>query len=397
MTQLAERITSLAESATIKMSQLGRELRAQGHDIVDLSLGEPDFDTPMHIRDAAIEAVKEGFTHYTPVPGIPELRKAISDKFKRDNNLDYTADQIVVSTGAKQSLINVFLTVLNPGDEVIIPAPYWVSYAAMAQMAEATMVNVTAGIDQDFKITPEQLEAAITDKTRMLVFSSPCNPSGSVYTADELEGLAKVVAKYPNIIIVADEIYEYITFAGKHVSIAGFDFIKDQVVTVNGCSKGHAMTGWRIGYIGAPLDIAKACTKLQGQYTSGTCSIAQKAAVAALAGDQAPIKEMRDSFLKRRDLILELLAEVPGIQTNTPPGAFYVFPDVSEYFGKSFEGETIANADDLAMYLLKEAHVSLVTGSAFGTDECVRISYATSEAKIHEAVSRIKAALAKLS
>lgn len=397
MTQLATRITSLAESATIKMSQMGRELRAQGHDIVDLSLGEPDFDTPQHIRDAAIEAVKEGFTHYTPVPGIPELRKAISEKFKRDNNLDYTADQIVVSTGAKQSLINVFLAVLNPGDEVIIPSPYWVSYAAMAQMAEATMVNITAGIDQDFKITPEQLEAAITDKTRMLVFSSPCNPSGSVYTAEELEGLARVVAKYPKVIIVADEIYEYITFAGKHVSIAGFDFIKDQVVTVNGCSKGHAMTGWRIGYIGAPLAIAKACTKLQGQYTSGTCSIAQKAAVAALAGDQAPTKAMRDTFLKRRDLILELLAEVPGIQTNTPPGAFYVFPDVSSYFGKTYNGETIANADDLAMYLLKEAHISLVTGSAFGTDECVRISYATSEANIREAVSRIKKALAALS
>ena len=397
MTQLATRITSLAESATIKMSQMGRELRAQGHDIVDLSLGEPDFDTPQHIRDAAIEAVKEGFTHYTPVPGIPELRKAISEKFKRDNNLDYAVDQIVVSTGAKQSLINVFLAVLNPGDEVIIPSPYWVSYAAMAQMAEATMVNVTAGIDQDFKITPEQLEAAITDKTRMLVFSSPCNPSGSVYTADELEGLAKVVAKYPDIIIVADEIYEYITFAGKHASIAAFPFIKDQVVTVNGCSKGHAMTGWRIGYIGAPLDIAKACTKLQGQYTSGTCSIAQKAAVAALAGDQTQTKAMRDIFLKRRDLILELLAEVPGIQTNTPPGAFYVFPDVSSYFGKSFNGEVIANADDLAMYLLKEAHVSLVTGSAFGTDECVRISYATSETNIREAVSRIKKALAALS
>lgn len=397
MTQLATRITSLAESATIKMSQMARELRAQGHDIVDLSLGEPDFDTPQHIRDAAIEAVKEGFTHYTPVPGILELRKAISDKFKRDNNLDYSADQIVVSTGAKQSLINVFLAVLNPGDEVIIPSPYWVSYAAMAQIAEATMVNVTAGIDQDFKITPEQLEAAITDKTRMLVFSSPCNPSGSVYTADELEGLAKVVAKYPDIVIVADEIYEYITFAGKHVSIAAFPFIKDQVVTVNGCSKGYAMTGWRIGYIGAPLAIAKACTKLQGQYTSGTCSIAQKAAVAALAGDQAPTKAMRDTFLIRRDLILELLAEVPGIQTNTPPGAFYVFPDVSSYFGKSFNGEVIANADDLAMYLLKEAHISLVTGSAFGTDECVRISYATSEANIREAVSRIKKALAALS
>ncbi len=396
MEMLAERVTSLSESATIKMAQLGRELKAKGHDIIDLSLGEPDFGTPDHIRKAAIDAIEEGFTHYTPVPDIPELRKAISDKFKTENNLDYTADQIVVSTGAKQSLINVFLAVLNPGDEVIIPAPYWVSYAAMAQMAEAKMVNVFAGIEQDFKITPAQLEAAITPKTKMLVFSSPCNPSGSVYTADELEGLARVVAKYPDVIIVADEIYEKITFGGKHVSIGAFDFIKDQVVTVNGCSKGYAMTGWRIGYIGAPLEIAKACNKIQGQYTSGTCSIAQKAAVAAVAGDQAPSEEMRKSFLNRRDLVLDLLADVPGFETNVPQGAFYVFPDVSAYFGKTYNGDLIKDADDLSMYLLEHAHVSTVSGAAFGSPACIRLSYATSEAKIREAVSRTKAALEKL-
>lgn len=396
MELLANRVTSLAESATIKMAQLGRELKAEGHDIIDLSLGEPDFATPDHIKEAAKAAVDAGFTKYTPVPGIPELRKAISDKFKRENNLDYSPDQIVVSTGAKQSLMNVFLAVVEPGEEVIIPTPYWVSYAAMAHMAEAKMVNIEAGIDQDFKITPEQLEAAITDKTKLFVFSSPCNPSGSVYSRAELEGLAEVFAKHPQIVIISDEIYELINFEDKHESIGSIASVKDQTVTVNGCSKGYSMTGWRIGYIGAPLAIAKACTKIQGQFTSGTCSIAQKAAVEAISGDQGPSHKMRETFLQRRGLILDLLSEIPGLETNTPPGAFYVFPNVSAYFGKTADGETIKDADDLSMYLLKKAHVSTVSGAAFGSPNCIRISYATSNDMIEQAVARIKEALAKL-
>lgn len=397
MELIAERLNRLSESATIKMAQMSRELKQQGIDVVDMSLGEPDFDTPQHIKDAGIAAINAGHTRYTPVPGTLELRKAIANKLKRDNGLDYTAEQIVVSTGAKQSLMNVFLTVVNPGDEVIIPAPYWVSYAAMAEMSEAIMVNVFASIDQDFKITPTQLEAAITPKTKLLVFSSPCNPSGSVYTKAELEGLAEVLAKYPQVVVVSDEIYEYINFGGQHESIGQFESIKNQVVVVNGCSKGYAMTGWRIGYIASANNaIVKGCTKIQGQFTSGTCSIAQYAAETALSGDMTPTTQMCERFHQRRDLILELFEEIPGVKTNVPKGAFYIFPDVSAYFGKSYNGDIIADANDLSLYILKEAHVSLVAGSAFGSDNCIRISYATSEDNIREAVKRIKEALGKL-
>ncbi|MDX2002885.1 MAG: pyridoxal phosphate-dependent aminotransferase [Chitinophagales bacterium] len=397
MQQVSERVNLMVESATLKMAQLSRELKAEGKDVIDLSIGEPDFVTPRHIMDAAAKAMDEGFTHYTPVPGYLELRKAIADKLKRDNHIDYTPEEIVVSTGAKQSLINVIMAIVNPGDEVVVPAPYWVSYEAMVQLAEGKMVNIFTDIDQDYKFTAAQLEAAISPKTKALLYSSPCNPSGSVFTKEELEAIARVIAKYPDIIIISDEIYEYITFEGKHESIAQFDFIKNQVVTVNGFSKGYAMTGWRVGYIAAPLWIAKACNKIQGQFTSGTNSIAQKAAEAAIKGDLAPTHAMRDSFLKRRDLVVNLLKEVPGIKTNLPKGAFYVFPNVSSYFGKSYQGETIQDADDFAMYILKHANVSLVSGAAFGNDKCIRISYATSEEKLREAVRRIAEALAKLS
>lgn len=396
MPHLSDRIANLHESATIKMAQLGRELKAQGHDVISLSLGEPDFVTPKHICEAAKQAIDEGFTFYTAVPGTIELRKAVSAKFKRDNGLDYSPEQIVVSTGAKQSLINVVLCLVNPGDEVIVPAPYWVSYAAMVELAEGKMVNIFTDINQDFKITPEQLEAAITPKTRMMIFSSPCNPSGSVYTKEELAGLAKVLAKYPDVFVVSDEIYEYINFDGKHESIAQFPEIYNQTITVNGFAKGFAMTGWRVGYIGAPLWIAKACDKLQGQFTSATCSIAQKAAEAALTGDMQPSYDMRDTFHRRRDMVISLLNEIPGIKTNTPPGAFYLFPDVSAYFGKTYNGETIKDADDLALYILAEAHVALVSGAAFGSPECVRISYAASDKQLVEACTRLKAALEKL-
>ncbi len=396
MPHLSDRIANLHESATIKMAQMGRELKAQGHDIISLSLGEPDFVTPTHIREAAKKAIDEGFTFYTAVPGTIELRKAIAAKFKRDNGLEYSPEQIVVSTGAKQSLINVVLCLVNPGDEVIVPAPFWVSYAAMVELAEGKMVNVFTNIEQDFKITAEQLEAAITPKTRMIIFSSPSNPSGSVYSKEELQSLAKVLAKYPEIYIVSDEIYEYINYDGKHESIAQFPEVFNQTITVNGFAKGFAMTGWRVGYIGAPLWIAKACDKLQGQFTSATCSIAQKAAEAALNGDMQPTWDMRDQFHHRRDMVIALLSEIPGLKVNTPPGAFYLFPDVSAYFGKSYNGETIKDADDLALYLLAEGLVSLVSGAAFGSPECVRISYAASEKQLTEACARIKAALAKL-
>lgn len=396
MPHLSDRIANLHESATIKMAQLGRELKAQGHDVISLSLGEPDFVTPKHICEAAKKAIDEGFTFYTAVPGTLELRKAIAAKFKRDNGLEYSPEQIVVSTGAKQSLINVVLCLVNPGEEVIVPAPYWVSYAAMVELAEGKMVNIFTNIDQDFKITAAQLEAAITPKTRMVIFSSPCNPSGSVYTKEELKSLAEVLAKHPDVFIVSDEIYEYINFDGKHESIAQFSEVYNQTITVNGFAKGFAMTGWRVGYIGAPLWIAKACDKLQGQFTSATCSIAQKAAEAALTGDMQPTYEMRDHFHRRRDLVINLLNEIPGLKTNTPPGAFYLFPDVSAYFGKSYEGETIKDADDLALFLLGKAHVSLVSGGAFGAPECVRISYAASDQQLTEACLRIKNALALL-
>lgn len=396
MEKLSRRISELEESATIKMSQLARELTSQGKDIISLSLGEPDFDTPQFIKDAAKKAIDDGFTSYTPVPGYMELRKAISEKFKRDNNLDYTAEQIVVSTGAKQSLINVVLCLANPGDEVIVPAPYWVSYAAMAQLAEAKMVNIPTDISADFKITAAQLEAAITDKSRLFMFSSPCNPTGSVYSHEELAALVEVFKKHPQVIIISDEIYEYINFLDAHVSIGSFKEIADRVVTVNGFSKGFAMTGWRVGYIGAPLWIAKACSKMQGQYTSGTCSIAQKGAEVAIQSGEQASAEMKKAFQKRRDMVIELLETIPGLKVNRPKGAFYIFPDVSDFFGKSYAGEKIENADDLTMFILKEANVSLVTGSAFGDPNCIRISYAASENDLRKAMALLKDALAKL-
>ena len=394
--QISNTLNNLSESQTLAMTRLSRELIAEGKDIISLSIGEPDFDTPTFIKDAAKKAIDKNYTHYTPVPGYPELRKAISQKFKRDNDLEYTPDQIVVSTGAKHSLANISISLLNPGDEVVLPAPYWVSYHEIIKIAGATPVGIKTTIDQDFKVNVAQLKAAITPKTRMVWFSTPCNPSGSVYTKDELHDIAQLIAEYPNIIIVSDEIYEHINFSGKHESIAQFDFIKDQVVTVNGVSKGFAMTGWRIGYMGAPKWIADACIKMQGQFTSGTCSIAQKAAQAALEADPSCTSEMRISFEKRRELVLSLMNEIPGLKLNYPKGAFYVFPDVTSYFGKSYEETTINNATDLTMFLLNKGLVALVTGEAFGDPNCIRLSYATSEEVLTEAIKRIKETLALL-
>lgn len=394
--KLSDRINNLSESQTLAMTRLSRELKAQGKDVISLSIGEPDFDTPDFIKEAAKRAIDENYTHYTPVPGYPELREAISAKFKRDNNLDYNPEQIVVSTGAKHSLTNLALSILNAGDEVIIPAPFWVSYHEMVKIAEANPVIIPTDISTDFKITPEQLENAITSKTRMVWFSTPCNPSGSVYTKDELEAIAKVIANHPHILIVSDEIYEHINFSEKHASIAQFDFIKPQVITVNGVSKGFAMTGWRIGYIAAEKWIADACVKMQGQFTSGTCSIAQKAAQAALEATPDVVAPMKEAFLKRRDLVLGLLKEIDGIKINEPKGAFYVFPDVSSFFGKSVNGTTINNATDLSMYILNEGLVGVVTGDAFGDPNCIRISYAAADDILVEAIKRIKFALEKL-
>ena len=393
---LSDRINSLSESQTLAMTKLARELKSQGKDIISLSIGEPDFDTPDFIKDAAKKAIDDNFTHYSPVPGYPELREAICKKLERDNNLTYSPDQIVVSTGAKHSLANLAITLLNPGDEVIIPAPYWVSYLDMVKIAEAKPVIVSTSIETDFKTTAEQLKNAITSKTRMLWFSSPCNPSGSVYTKEELESIAQLIKDYPNIIIVADEIYEHISFTGQHESMAQFDYIKEQVVTVNGVSKGFAMTGWRLGFIAAPQWIASACTKMQGQFTSGTCSITQKAAQAAFEADPIVLKEMQTAFKHRRDLVLSLMAEIPGLKLNEPKGAFYVFPDVSSYFGKSYNGEVINNATDLSMFILNEGLVALVTGEAFGDPNCIRLSYAASEEVLKEAISRVKKTLALL-
>jgi aspartate aminotransferase len=394
--QISNTLNNLSESETLAMTRLSRELIAEGKDVISLSIGEPDFDTPDFIKAAAKKAIDDNYTHYTPVPGYTELRNAISTKFKRDNNLDYSSDQIVVSTGAKHSLANISISLLNPDDEVILPAPYWVSYREIVKIAGAKPVEIPTSIDQDFKVSIAQIKAAITDKTRMIWFSTPCNPSGSVYTKEELRDIAELIKEYPNIIIVSDEIYEHISFTGKHESIAQFDFIKDQVITVNGVSKGFAMTGWRIGYLGAPKWIADACIKMQGQFTSGTCSIAQKAAQAALESDPVCTLEMKKSFEKRRELVLSLMNEIPGIKLNFPKGAFYVFPDVSNYFGKS-DGETvIKNATDLTMYLLNKGLVALVTGEAFGDPNCIRLSYAASEEILIEAIKRIKETLALL-
>lgn len=382
------------------MAKMCRELKAQGKDVVDLSLGEPDFDTPQFIKDAAKKAIDEGYTKYTPVSGFLDLRQAIVEKFKRDNNLEYKTEQIVVSTGAKQAIINVMLVLLNAGDEVILPSPYWVSYREMVKIAEGKFNIIHTKFENEFKITPQELEAAITPSTKLFVFSSPCNPTGAVYSKDELAALVKVFEKNPRVYIVSDEIYEYINFSGAHQSIAQFESIRDRVIVVNGVSKGYAMTGWRIGYIAATAEIAKACDKMQGQFTSGTSAVSQRAALAALIGSLDDSKRMTAEFKKRRDLVMKLLSEIPGIKPNHPEGAFYVFPDVSHYFGKSFlsSGKTtmIKNADDLCMYWLNEYHVAIVTGSAFGDSNCVRISYATSTEKLQEAMKRVKESLAKL-
>ncbi len=393
---LAQRIHQLAESQTIKMAKMGRELAAKGIDIINLSFGEPDFNTPEYIKNAAKQALDENYTFYTPVAGYPELRKAIAGKLKRENNLAYDFDQIVVSTGAKQALANAILCLVNPGDEVIIPTPYWVSYSEMVKLAEGVSVFINTTVEQDFKITAAQLEAAITPKTKVFFFSSPCNPTGSVYSREELAELVKVFEKYPDIYIISDEIYEHINFGEKHESIAQFPSVKERVVVVNGFSKAYAMTGWRIGYLAANKEVAQACDKIQGQFTSATCSITQRAGIAACEGGLESVLEMKEAFLKRRNLVYELLKEIPDIKTNLPTGAFYFFPDVSAYFGKAHGGLVINNALDLSLYLLNEAHVAIVSGEAFGDPKSIRISYAASEEKLKEALERIKLALAKL-
>ena len=397
MSILSDRINNLSESATIKMAKMSRELAAKGVDVISLSFGEPDFHTPEHIKAAAKQAMDKNFTYYTPVAGYPDLRKAVAQKLKTENNLDYDASEIVVSTGAKQAIANAVLCLVNPGEEVIIPTPYWVSYSEVVKLAEGESVFVNATAEQDFKITPEQLEAAITPKSKLFMFSSPCNPTGSVYSKDELAGLVKVFEKYPQIYIMSDEIYEHISYLPKHESIAQFESVKDRVIIINGFSKAYAMTGWRIGYTASNKEIATACDKLQGQITSGTCSITQKAGTAALEGGLESVEQMRVEFKKRRDLVYGLLKEIPNLKVNLPDGAFYFFPDVSAYFGKQYNGKTYADAAELSIYLLEEAHVATVGGDSFGDDNCIRLSYAAAEDKLIEAVKRIREALAKLS
>ena len=396
MSYLSKRINNLSESQTIKMAKLGRELAAKGIDVINLSFGEPDFNTPDEVKQAAKKAIDENYSYYTPVSGYPELRKAIAEKLKRENDLDYTFDQIVVSTGAKQSLANSVMCLVDPGDEVIVPTPYWVSYSEMIKLAEGESVFINATVDTDFKITAEQLEAAITPKTKLFMFSSPCNPTGSVYTHEELASLAAVFERYPNIYIISDEIYEHINFVDKHASIASFPAIKDRVIVINGFSKAYAMTGWRVGYIAANKEIANACDKLQGQITSGTSSISQRAALAAYQAGLETVLQMRDEFKKRRDVVYELLKDIPNVKVNLPQGAFYFFPEVKSYFNKSYNGTVIRDAEELCLYLLNEAHVSVVTGEAFGNADCIRISYAAAENELREAVARIKEALSKL-
>lgn len=396
MNQLSDRLNRLSPSETLAMSQKSSELKAQGVDVINLSVGEPDFNTPDHIKEAAKKAIDENYSRYSPVPGYPALRNAIVAKLKNENGLDYTAAQISCSNGAKQCVCNVIMTLVGEGDEVIVPAPYWVSYPEMVKLADATPVVIQAGIEQDFKITPAQLEAAITPKTKALILCSPSNPTGSVYSKEELAGLAAVLAKHPQIHVIADEIYEHINYIGKHESIAQFPEVKDQVVIINGVSKAYAMTGWRIGFAAGPEWIIKACNKLQGQYTSGPCSVSQKAAEAAYTGTQAPVEEMRKAFERRRDLIVKLAKEVPGFEVNVPQGAFYIFPKCDAYFGKSASDRKINNAADLAMYLLEVGHVACVGGGAFGAPECIRMSYATSDENIVESMRRIKEALAAL-
>ena len=397
MEHISQRVKSLAPSATLAMSQKSSELKAQGIDMINMSVGEPDFNTPLHIKDAAKRAIDENYSRYTPVPGYMSLRIAISDKLKNENGLNFAPEQIVVSTGAKQALCNVILATIDPGDEVIIPVPAWVSYMEMVKLAEGKSVLVPATIEQDFKITPQQLRAAITPKTRMLMLCSPSNPSGAVYSKAELQALVDVLAEYPDIMVLADEIYEHINYTGSFTSMASFPEIADRTVVINGVSKAYAMTGWRIGYCAGPLWVAKACTKLQGQYTSGTSSIAQKAAEAAYTGSQECVEKMREAFERRRDLIVELASAIPGWKVNKPSGAFYLFPEVSSYFGKSYQGKVVKDANDLAMFLLEEAHVATVSGDAFETPGYLRLSYATSDENIREAFARISAALSKLS
>ena len=396
MNQLSERMYRLSPSATLAMSQKSNELKAQGVDVINMSVGEPDFNTPDHIKEAAKKAVDDNYSKYSPVPGYPELRNAIVAKLKNENGLDYTAAQISCANGAKQSVCNIMMVLLDKGDEVIVPAPYWVSYPEMVKMADGIPVTIHAGFDLDFKITPAQLEAAITPKTKALILCSPSNPTGSVYSKEELAGLVEVLAKHPQVIIVADEIYEHINYVGKHESIAQFEEVRDRVVIVNGVSKAYAMTGWRIGFVAGPEWLVKAINKLQGQYTSGPCSVSQKAAEAAYTGTQAPVETMRQAFERRRDLIVKLAKDIPGMEVSTPQGAFYLFPKCDSFFGKSTGERLIKDGDDLAMYLLETAHVACVGGTSFGAPECIRMSYATSDENIVEAMRRIKEALAKL-
>jgi aspartate aminotransferase len=396
MFPVSDRLAALSPSETLAMSQKSNELKAQGIDVINLSVGEPDFYTPDHIKQAAKEAVDNNFSFYSPVPGYPALRNAICAKLKSENGLEYKPEQIVCSNGAKQSVCNVLLAIISKGDEVIIPAPFWVSYPEMVKLADGTSVEVYAGIDQDFKITADQLEAAITPKTKALILCSPSNPTGSVYSKEELKALADVLAKYPNIIVLSDEIYEHINYLGKHESIAQFANVSERVVIINGVSKGYAMTGWRLGWIAAPKWIASACNTLQGQYTSGPCSVTQKAAEAAYTGDQTCVETMRVAFERRKNLVVGLARQISGLKTNDPQGAFYIFPDCSSFFGKSYKGRVINNSGDLAMYLLEEGHVACVGGGAFGAPTCIRMSYATSDENLVKAFARLKEALGKL-
>lgn len=396
MNELSARLNSLSTSATLAMAQKSAELRAQGVDVINLSVGEPDFDTPDHIKEAAKQAIDDNFSRYSPVMGYPSLREAIVAKLKIENEFDFTINQIVVSNGAKQSVCNTLLAIVNPGDEVIIPAPYWVSYPEMVKLAEGRPVIVSAGIDQDFKMTPEQLREAITPKTRALIICSPSNPTGAVYSREELAGLVEVLRDFPRVVVISDEIYEHINYVGKHESIGQFKGMLDRTVIVNGVSKAYAMTGWRIGFIAAPQWIASACNKLQGQYTSGPCSVSQKAAEAAYVGTQQPVEEMRLAFARRRELMVKLAKKIPGFEVSVPDGAFYIFPKCDSYFGKSADKYTINNTMDLALYLLQEAHVACVAGSAFGAPDCLRMSYATSDENIEEAMKRMAVALTAL-
>lgn len=396
MAQLSNRLNRLAPSATLAMSQKSSEMKAQGIDVINMSVGEPDFNTPDHIKEAAKKAIDENYSRYSPVPGYPDLRKAIVAKLKNENGLEYGINEILVSNGAKQSVCNTVMALCNDGDEVIIPAPYWVSYPQMAKLAGAEPVIVNAGFEQNFKMTPEQLEAAITPKTRMLILCSPSNPTGSVYSQEELDALAKVILSHEELYVLADEIYEHINYVGKHASIAKAEGMRERTIIVNGVSKAYAMTGWRIGYIAAPEWIVKGCNKLQGQYTSGPCSVSQKAAEAAYTMDQTCVETMRQAFQRRRDLIVELAKDIPGLEVNVPEGAFYLFPKCSSFYGKACGNRVINNSTDLAMFLLEEGHVATVGGDAFGDPECFRMSYATSDDNIREAMKRIKETLAKL-